>query len=268
MDDAGLQAQIAGARAYDALFVPSLIGAFVPIVAGAAAIGSGDRVLDVACGTGALTHEVASRAGGAGVVGLDLNAGMLAVARERSPAIAWREGAAESLPFPDRSFDAVVSQFGLMFFQDRRAAIREMHRVLRPGGRLAIAVWNSLASMPAFAAEVALLQRVAGQRAADALRAPFVLGERSALTCAAAEGGIERPAIETHDAVARISSVRVLVEADLRGWLPRMGVSLSEPIVAATLAEADDALAPYVTRTPDGSVSFATSALVLRATAA
>ena len=90
----------------------------------------------------------------------------------------------------------------------------------------------------------------------------------SALTCAVADGGIERPAVETHDALACIASVRVLVEADLRGWLPRMGVSLPEPIIEATLAEADDALAPYVTRTPDGSVSFATSALVLRATAA
>src|SRR4051812_79747 len=118
MDDAGRQAQVAGARAYQALFVPALIGAFAPIVADAAAIVSGDRVLDVACGTGVLACEVAARAGAAGeVVGLDVNPGMLAVARERSPAIAWHEGAAESLPFPDRSFDAVVSQFGLMFFR-------------------------------------------------------------------------------------------------------------------------------------------------------
>jgi SAM-dependent methyltransferase len=268
MDDAGLPAQIAGARAYDALFVPSLIGAFTPIVAEAAAITSGDRVLDVACGTGVLSREVALRAAAGGeVVGLDLNPGMLTVARERSTAIAWREGAAESLPFPDRSFDAVVSQFGLMFFQDRRAAIREMRRVLRPGGRLAIAVWDGLASMPAFAAEVALFQRVAGQRAADALRAPFVLGDRAALACAAAEGGIERPAIDTHAATAHFPSVRVLVEADLRGWLPLMGVALPEPIIEATLGEADDALRPYVTGTPDGGVSFATSAHVLRATA-
>jgi SAM-dependent methyltransferase len=192
---------------------------------------------------------------------------MLAVARERSSTIAWREGAAETLPFPNGSFDAVVSQFGLMFFQDRRAAIREMWRVLRPGGRLAIAVWDGLASMPAFAAEVALLQRVAGQRAADALRVPFALGDRSALACAAADAGIERPSIDTHAAQARFSSVRALVEADLRGWLPRMGVSLPEPIIEATLAEADDALAPYVTASPDGGVSFATSAYVLRATA-
>ncbi len=73
MDDAGLQAQIAGARAYDALFVGSLTGAFAPIVADAAAIAAGDRVLDVACGTGVLAREVEARAGAGGeVVGLDL----------------------------------------------------------------------------------------------------------------------------------------------------------------------------------------------------
>lgn len=69
---------------------------------------------------------------------------MLAVARQLEPAVDWREGFAESLPFPDESFDAVVSQFGLMFFTDRRQALREMLRVLVPGGRLAVAVWDSL----------------------------------------------------------------------------------------------------------------------------
>jgi SAM-dependent methyltransferase len=268
MADTTLDAQISGARAYDALFVPALIGAFAPIVADAAAVATGDRVLDVACGTGVLTREVAGRAGGRGeVVGLDVSPGMLTVARERSSTIAWQEGAAESLPFPDQRFDAVVSQFGLMFFQDRRAAIREMRRVLRPGGRLAIAVWDGLAAMPAFAAEVALFQRLAGQRAADALRAPFVLGDPAALGRIAVEGGIDRPAIDTHAATARFQSVRVLVEADLRGWLPLMGVSLADTVIDATLAEADDALAPYVGTEADGSVSFATSAHVLRATA-
>jgi SAM-dependent methyltransferase len=266
MDDATLSAQIAGARAYDALFVPSLIGVFAPIVADAAAIAAGDRVLDVACGTGVLTRELAARVGAAGdVTGLDPNRGMLTVARARPSTIAWHEGVAESLPFPDRRFDAVVSQFGLMFFQDRRAALGEMRRVLRPGGRLAIAVWDGLASIPAFAAEVALFQRIAGQRAADALRAPFALGEVGVLRQVAIEGGLDAPAIETHAAAAAFPSVRVLVEADLRGWLPIMGVSLADDVIEATLAEADDALAPYVTRAADGSVSFATSAHVLRA---
>ena len=107
--------QIAGARAYEALFVPSLIGVYAPIVAAAAAVGPGDRVLDVACGTGVLTREVAARVGpGGAVVGLDANAGMLAVAGElmdmapgASPRVPaeWQQGVAQSLPFPAGHFD-------------------------------------------------------------------------------------------------------------------------------------------------------------------
>jgi SAM-dependent methyltransferase len=223
-------------------------------------------VLDVACGTGIVAREAARRAGANGrVIGLDANPGMLAVARDQAPGVTWQHGRAEALPFPDGSFDAVVSQFGLMFFTDRRAAIREMRRVLRPGGHLAIAVWDALATMAAFSAEASLFQRLAGQRAADALRSPFVLGDRATLARLAIEGGLDAPAVECHAATARFPSVRVLVEADLRGWLPIMGVRLTESVIEATLAEADDALAPYVTATAEGDVSFATSALVLRA---
>jgi ubiquinone/menaquinone biosynthesis C-methylase UbiE len=97
------------------------------------------------------------------------------------PRVDWRVGLAESLPFPSDTFDAVVSQFGLMFFPDRRQALREMLRVLAPGGRLVVAVWDSLDHIPAYAAEVALLERTAGRIAAEALSAPFVMGNREAL---------------------------------------------------------------------------------------
>ena len=119
--------QLAEARAYEALFVPSLMAPFAPVVADAAGIAPGAHVLDVACGTGVVAREAARRAGASGrVIGLDANPGMLAVAREQSPAIGWELGRAEALPFPDGSFDAVVSQFGLMFFTDPRAALSEI----------------------------------------------------------------------------------------------------------------------------------------------
>jgi ubiquinone/menaquinone biosynthesis C-methylase UbiE len=90
---------------------------------------------------------------------------MLAVARQRNPEITWQQGSAEALPFPDASFDAVVSQFGLMFFADRIRALSEMRRVLRPGGQMAVAVWASLQNTPAYEAVVRLLEQVAGRKA-------------------------------------------------------------------------------------------------------
>src|SRR5262249_55468231 len=129
MSASASQAQIAAATAYEALFIPGLFGPWAPVVADLARIKSGDRVLDIACGTGVLAREAAARTGPTGhVAGLDPHAGMLAVARDLSPAIDWRDGTAEALPFPDRSFEVVVSQFGLMFFTDRDKAIREMLR--------------------------------------------------------------------------------------------------------------------------------------------
>src|SRR5262249_60545343 len=102
--------------------------------------GRGDRVVDVACGTGIVARIAAARVGPSGVVvGVDLNPGMLNVARSvsltdsRSAApIQWQEASADKLPFPGESFDIVYCQLGLQFFADRPAALREMRRVLGP----------------------------------------------------------------------------------------------------------------------------------------
>ena len=151
------------ATGYQDTLVPALMEEWAPRVADAAGIRPGDRVLDVACGTGVLAAEAARRAGPTGAVtGLDLSPEMLAVAARLHPTVEWRRGSGDALPFPDGSFDAVVSQFGLMFFPDQVAGLREMRRVLVPGGRLAVAVWASLADTPAYAAETDLVERRAG----------------------------------------------------------------------------------------------------------
>lgn len=265
MNDAVSQAQIDAATAYQAFFVPALFQEWAPRVAAAANIRPGDRVLDVACGTGVLAREAASRMDSAGsVVGLDPNPGMLAVASRLGPAIEWRQGTAESLPYQGHSFDVVVSQFGLMFFNDRQQALREMLRVLVPGGRLAIAVWDCLDNTPAYAAEVALLARIAGERAADALRAPFVLGERRDLE-ALFTGVPQCPVtISTHKGTGRFPSIRSMVEADVRGWLPVMGVVLPEDLISRILTEAEDALSPYLAE--DGRVVFDSPAHIVAGT--
>ena len=255
MAAAASQDEIAAATAYEELHVPALFQQWAPRVVHAARIEPGHRVLDVACGTGVLAREAVHHVGDAGrVTGLDPASGMLAVAEKLGPAVDWQIGTAEALPFESASFDAAISQFGLMFFQDRAKAISEMVRVLAPGGRLAVAVWESLDNSEAYPDEVALLERIAGRRAADALRAPFVLGDRAELKALFHNAGVQSVDVETHRGTAHFPSIRVMVEADLRGWLPVMGVFLPDDQIEQILREAEDVLARYVTS--QGTVRF------------
>jgi SAM-dependent methyltransferase len=110
-----------------------------------ARIRAGEKVLDVACGTG--NTALMARARGAHVTGLDLTPELLAVARRRAAeqsleGITWTEGDAEALPFPDASFDAVVSSCGSMFAPDHPRVAAEVARVTRPGGRIALQAWT------------------------------------------------------------------------------------------------------------------------------
>jgi len=247
--------EVSAASAYEDLHVPALFEQWATRVADMAQIRAGDRVLDVACGTGVLAREAASRVGPRGhVAGVDPDPGMLSVAERLAPAVQWQEGVAETLPFGDESFDAVVSQFGLMFFTDRGRALREMVRVLAPRGRIAVAVWESLENSEAYPIVVALLEQIAGSRAAEALRAPFALGDRAELAELFRGVGVDSVQITTHCGRARFPSIRTMVEADLRGWLPVMGVVLPDEQIRHILEEAESALSAYVTA--EGTVEF------------
>jgi SAM-dependent methyltransferase len=264
MNESTLQAQIEAAKAYEALFVPALFGQWATKLLDAAQIQAGQRVLDVACGTGVLARTAIARLGSGGqVAGIDPNPGMVAVAKQLEPRVDWRVGVAELLPFPNNSFDIVASQFGLMFFTDQRQALREMMRVLAPGGHLVVAVWDALDNIPAYAAEVALLERVVGQPAAEALSAPFVLGRSEDLDSLFREAGLTSVDITTHPGKAQFPNIHTLVEADLRGWLPIMGVNLSEEQIGHILQAAEQELSAYVTA--DGRASFSLSAHLITA---
>lgn len=251
------------AEIYDAFFVPALFAQWGPVVAAAAGVQAGDRVLDVACGTGALTLAAAERAGPTGaVVGLDANPEMLAVARRKSGAIEWIEGMAESLPLPDRSFAAVVSQFGLMFFKDRPAALREMMRVLQPGGRLAVAVCDAVENSPGYSAFAGLLDRLFGSSVGDSFRAPFALGDARRLLEIARAAGIRRAEVERHRGTVRFPSIAALVSTE-RACVWTLGGLLDEEQFARLRTESETALAPFAGA--DGSVRFDMPALILTA---
>jgi ubiquinone/menaquinone biosynthesis C-methylase UbiE len=129
---------------YERCFVPAIGAPLAADLVRTAALRRGERVLDVACGTGVVARLASRQVGDTGVVvGLDINPGMLAVARSAtSPetAIAWNEASAEAMPLPDASFDVVLCQMGLQFMADKEVALREMWRVLARGGRLILNV--------------------------------------------------------------------------------------------------------------------------------
>ena len=125
----------------------------------------GQSLLDVACGTGVVARLAAERMRNGRVVGLDLNEGMLAVARSVPVAgapIEWREGSALSLPFEDRSFDLVLCQLGVQFFPDRSLALREMKRVLVASGLVALSVYSDIERTPVADAFVKALDQCFG----------------------------------------------------------------------------------------------------------
>ena len=258
--------QVTGSAAevYEELFVPALFQQWARHVADAAQVREGQRVLDVACGTGVFARAAANRVGPSGsVVGVDVNDGMLAVARRIAPAIEWRTGRAEALPFEDASFDAVGCQFGLMFFEDRVAALREMVRVLHPGGRLAVAVWDRLESSPGYAAMADLLRRLFGDGVASALDAPFVLGDRDLLRSIVDAAGIADAEIRTETGTARFPSLAAWIYTDIRGWT--LADAIEDDQLARLQREAETALRPFVTDA--GTVEFAVPAHILTAAA-
>ncbi len=145
-----------------AVFMQPISAALVSAV-----VAPGDRVLDVACGTGIATRLAAARVGASGrVVGSDLNEGMLEYAEiasaEDSPHIEWGLASALDLPYESGSFDRVICQQGVQFFPDPAAGLAEMGRVAAVGGTVAATVWSELETTPYFQALAEVLIEYAG----------------------------------------------------------------------------------------------------------
>jgi ubiquinone/menaquinone biosynthesis C-methylase UbiE len=141
---------------YERYFVPAIFQPWATDLLDLVAPREGDRVLDVACATGIVARLASMRVGvSARVVGLDFNPVMLAAARSVAPAgasIEWEQANAENMPFPDESFDLVLCQQGLQFFPNKPVPLREMNRVLAPGGRVALSVWCDIHDIPGYIA--------------------------------------------------------------------------------------------------------------------
>ena len=213
----------------------------------------GDRVLDVACGTGALTRLLAGSVGLTGsVVGLDVNPQMLAVAATRvaAPQVEWREANALELPFVDGEFNLVTCQQGLQFFPDRGLALREMRRVTREGGRLAMSCWRASAEAPGHAAVERWLSAAWAQRPPRHKGFSFPDGDDLRRVVDAAgfvEVDITVFSVSTHWPTVEFFA-RNVVKSPCRGTFPEVG----DDDLADLVAQLREALSEF--SLPDGSL--------------
>jgi ubiquinone/menaquinone biosynthesis C-methylase UbiE len=195
-----------GPENYEKYFVPAIGSPVATDLLVAASLRPGERVLDVACGTGVVTKLAAKAVGASGrVAGLDVNPGMLAVARATTPDAAnveWYETTAEAMPLADASFDVVLCQMGLQFVPDRVRALTEVKRVLAPGGRAVITLPGPTPSP--FVAFSDALARQIDPRAAAFVDVVFSLHDPDTLRAMAAEAGFERVSVDRATKLLRL----------------------------------------------------------------
>lgn len=254
------QRQPSPAEIYESYLVPGIHARWTPVFLEYAQPRPGEHVLDVACGTGIVARHVAPRVGEEGrVVALDINPDMLEVGRNLPPprgtVIEWCEADAASLL--GDPFDLVLCQQGLQFFPDRRAAVREMRRVLRPGGRATVSAWQDLQSHPLYKALLEAEARYL-ETSVDTLASPFLLGDVDALRGLMAEAGFARVEIASETHVVRFPSPERFVALTLlaaAAFIPDadMDENSRSGMVESISRETRDILQAYV----DGdSVSF------------
>jgi ubiquinone/menaquinone biosynthesis C-methylase UbiE len=247
------------AEIYEQFFVPALFQNWPKHIIELTPITAESSVLDVACGTGVLAREAAKISNY--VTGVDLNSEMLGVARSTDATIRWEQGNAELLPFEDNSFDFVVSQFGLMFFDDKVKAIREMHRVLKPGGQMTVAVWVCIEDAIGYAAMKSLVIQLFGEELSPSFDAPFVLGDPDLLLSLFNDAGVPAPAIQTLDGNARYPSIEDWVYTDIKGWT--LAGALDDGQFDLLLQRAKQAFQHLVQA--DGTVEFSSPAHIVSA---
>jgi ubiquinone/menaquinone biosynthesis C-methylase UbiE len=198
--DAHWQLQGGTAELYQRYLVPAITRGWADDLVGRARPRAGEAVLDVACGTGVVARLAAEAMGWGQVAGLDLNAGMLTVARgvpSKGAPISWIEGSAMSLPFPAESFDVVFCQLGLQFFPDQERALREMRRVLRHSGRAALSVYSAIERTPGAHAFVLALEEVLGADASRIKRGEHAFSNPAQLASLLQAAGFRGVEVET-----------------------------------------------------------------------
>ena len=248
--DLGWQLEGNAPLAYDTHIVDVFLQDYSRRLVEVAAIKPGDRVLDVACGTGVVTRLLAHKIGSAGqIVGFDLNAGMLARARasrETGAAIEWRVGSATDMPFADATFDCVICQHGLQFIPNKAAAVSEMHRVLADRGRTVISVWRSIEHCPWQAAIADAVERNVGSEQAAQIRSAFSFGDADQLQQVIVAAGFRGVEIRIERETIR--------HASMAEYVP--GYISATPVAAAVAGLDKEAQAKFTTDVRDALAAY------------
>ena len=247
------------AQTYETYMVPAMFAQWVPDLLSAARVGYGERVLDIACGTGIVARSAAKLVGEPGfVTGIDSNSGMLEMARSINDSIEWKEANAMELPFPDENFDVAICQQGLQFIPDRLAAVREMYRVLVPGGRVAVIAWRSLEHNPGHLAITLGLERNVSKDVANLMHDGFSLGDVDEIHRLISEAGFREISVRTAVKMAYFPSAEEFVRRVAIGSaVGRAGITLSDDVLDALTLDVSQSLEDYV---DDGGLSFPMSA--------
>lgn len=236
------------AQAFEMYLVPTIFGPWSETLVDIVAPQPGERVLDVACGTGAAArYAVRSVEPGGAVAAIDSDPRMIEFARTRVPpgAVDWRVGDAQALPWEEGAFDAVVCSQGYQFFPDRAKALAEMHRVLKPDGRLALAVFCGLPYCPGhWAVARALEPRV---KDLTGIRRPYSFGDPVALGDTIQAAGFREVAVVRRQKEAHFRSPETFLESLAAGGpSARHAIEqLSEDAMREVMAEVREGLAEY-----------------------
>ena len=235
------------ARAYEEYFGPAIFQPLSRQTLRHAAPRAGERVLDLACGTGIVARRVSAAVGSTGhVLGMDINPAMLEEARRRAQAagvsVEWQQGDAVTTTVAEGAFDLVVCQQGLQFFGDRLAGARLMRRSLRTGGRAVVVTWRGLDRHPLFRAladaETPHLASLGADVSRFDVKAPYSLGDPDELRRLLERAGFRRVTLADETIEARF--------ADPDRFVHRMEHAYAA--VVARLAADPRAFADYLDR--------------------
>lgn len=225
---------------YDRALGPALFAPFAAHLAALMAPLAPQRVLELAAGTGIATAQLVKALPGAAITATDLNPAMVAWASARVAGPEWQQADAQHLQFPDGSFDAVVSQLGVMFFPDKPAAFAEAARVLEPGGQMVFSVWDVVEASPFPAAMVESLTAVLPvDPPSFIVRVPHGYAEPDQITADLRAGGLEPESIDRVVLPGSAPSARTLAEGFCLGTPLRFALAERGPLEELTEALAE-----------------------------